>query len=55
MQTDIFTNVAPLNITQRIELITPERATQLLSKNKNNRPIIKANLKRLVLDRKSVV
>jgi hypothetical protein len=49
MQTDIFTNVAPLNITQRIELITPERATQLLSKNKNNRPIIKANLKRLVL------
>ncbi len=32
---------------QRVEIISPDRARQLLLLNENNRPIIKANLKKL--------
>jgi len=34
-------------LTQRIEIITPDRARQLLKENINNRPVIKTHLKRL--------
>jgi hypothetical protein len=37
-----------MELTQTIELITPDRARELLTLNTKNRPIVKANLNRLI-------